>query len=213
MIFNLEWTRRCIVGLLLFAAACSDDGVPAQETSASGSGSEGTVGTTVADPTTQTTSVTVSTTADSTDPADTTDPTQGMTTVDTSGGESGAPIDTDASTSSAATSGTSESTGTSTGDSTTDNSTSSAETDTGGLPVGDPCGSDQQCATGVCWDFADYDPFCGGTACSDNCKSDQQCEQMIADAGGEDPSASFCGKDGRCWMQGTGFGQYFCQGG
>jgi hypothetical protein len=30
------------------------------------------------------------------------------------------------------------------------------------------------------------------------------------EAGAQDPEASFCGKDGRCWVIGTGFGAFAC---
>jgi hypothetical protein len=44
----------------------------------------------------------------------------------------------------------------------------------GGL-VGDDCGANDQCQSGVCWDYADIDPTCVGRMCSMPCGEDAQC--------------------------------------
>ncbi|HCP47797.1 MAG TPA: hypothetical protein DIU15_17280, partial [Deltaproteobacteria bacterium] len=50
----------------------------------------------------------------------------------------------------------------------------------GGLAAGDQsCTEDADCATGVCWDFSDYDAFCFGTMCSDFCAVDLDCELLF----------------------------------
>ena len=80
----------------------------------------------------------------------------------------------------------------------------------GPLAIGEACTDDADCMTGVCWDFADYDPLCFGTACSLNCVSDIECVNAMALAGAPNPMASSCGFDGRCSTLGTGFGAYAC---
>lgn len=206
---------------MIAAVACSDDGVPAVETTASESSGGFTASDTATDPTTQTTSATtgtsVSTSASSTDPTDSStnaDPTTDTdpTRSDTSGDPTVDPASTgEAESSSDGTQGSSDSS--SDGTQGSSSGSSSSESGNGVLPTGDPCDADSDCASGVCWDWADYVPECGGTACSASCQSDEECEQLILDANGENPAGAFCGKDGRCWMQGTGFGQYFCEGG
>ncbi len=79
------------------------------------------------------------------------------------------------------------------------------------LDLGDEnCTLDAECTTGVCWDFADYDPFCGGSVCSSNCVNDQQCQNVFAAAGAPFPQNVACGPDGRCDPIGSGFGAFFC---
>lgn len=73
------------------------------------------------------------------------------------------------------------------------------------------CSADDQCDTGVCWDFADYDPLCGGSTCSIECVSHSDCQSAFASAGAPNASAAQCGTDGRCDPIGTGFGAFFCQ--
>ncbi len=79
-----------------------------------------------------------------------------------------------------------------------------------GLPIGDPCVEDVDCATGVCWDFNDYDPWCFGAFCSDECVTTPDCVAIFTAAGAPSPSAATCGFDGRCDPVGTGFGAFAC---
>ena len=86
----------------------------------------------------------------------------------------------------------------------------------GDEPAGDPlgtagCEADDECSTGVCWDFANYDALCGGSACSTVCVDDQDCAAAFAAAGAENPLGATCGADGRCSPIGSGFGAFFCQ--
>ena len=202
---TLDLRSSVTVWALLCSAACSDDGVPADETTAAGEtgdAADTTAGASATDPTTQTTSVT----ATDTSPSTTDDPTNATATAsdtgpgnDSSTGDGTGPGET----------GSGESSGSS--DSGSSDATSTGESGDGGAPVGDPCEADGDCSTGICWDFSDYDAFCSGTACSGACDTDEDCTQLILDAGGEYPDESFCGDDGRCWMLGTGFGSYVCQ--
>lgn len=209
---RLGWVSRCTLLVSMLGAACSDDGVPADETTL-GEGGDTSAGGTATDPTTQTTSVSDSASASGTTDPTGPDPTTGMTTnpdptgPDTTGDVSTGPDEgtgTEGSTTVDGTTGPSES---------SSDGSSSSDSGNDGLPVGDPCQSDDACSTGVCWDFADYDPTCGGTACSGPCRGDDDCFTLIMDAGGANPGASTCGADGRCTMIGTGFGAFFCQGG
>jgi len=101
-------------------------------------------------------------------------------------------------------------------DSDTDTDTDSdADTDTdttppGILPIGDPCSDDNQCATGVCWDFSDYDPLCFGAVCSDSCITHQDCINAFNAAGAPFPQGATCGLDGRCDPVSSGFGAFAC---
>lgn len=198
-------------GVWSTASACSDDGVPADETTVAGDSSGGvdasaSASASATDPTTQTTSVTATDTSPSTtaDPTDATTTGTGPGSDDTStgagSGDSGSSSD-----------GSSGDTGSSSDGGSSDGSSSTGESGNEGAPVGDPCDADGDCSTGVCWDFSDYDNLCSGTACSGPCDSDDDCTQLILDAGGAYPDESFCGDDGRCWMLGTGFGSYVCQ--
>ena len=82
------------------------------------------------------------------------------------------------------------------------------------LDLGDEnCTLDAECTTGVCWDFADYDPFCGGSVCSATCVNDIQCENLFAAARAPFPAGAVCGPDGRCNPMGSGFGAFFCASG
>ena len=81
---------------------------------------------------------------------------------------------------------------------------------TGTLQLGDACVQDGECESGVCWDFADYDPYCGGAYCSIPCATTQQCIDAFTAAGAADPNASGCGADSRCTVIGTGFGPFWC---
>ena len=83
-------------------------------------------------------------------------------------------------------------------------------TGVGELEIGAECEVDEDCVTGVCWDFNDYDPFCGGTACSASCETTEECVAIMTAAGAPFPGESVCGADERCTTLGTGFGLYFC---
>lgn len=200
-----------IVALALaLPLACSDDGVPQDE---NGSANTGSTETSVTDtnPSTDdptTTSPTGTMTSSTTDP--TTDPT---TDSATSTDPTDPPNDTSGTDSSSTTEGTgTDTSGTDTSGSSDESSSDGSSSDTnGGLPTGSDCNEDSDCASGVCWDFADYDPFCGGTACSVECVSDDECFEAFDAANAPNPEESFCGEDGRCWVQGTGFGAFFCQ--
>ena len=81
---------------------------------------------------------------------------------------------------------------------------------TGSLQLGDVCVEDNECESGVCWDFYDYDPYCGGAVCSITCVITQDCIDAFTVAGAADPNASGCGGDFRCTPIGTGFGAFWC---
>ena len=72
------------------------------------------------------------------------------------------------------------------------------------------CTADDQCAGGVCWDFALYDPFCGGTVCSETCATDADCRAAASAAGAASPERATCGSDLKCDLVGTGLGIFFC---
>ncbi len=78
--------------------------------------------------------------------------------------------------------------------------------------TGQECMTDDDCASGVCWDFNDYDSCCGGTACSGTCRSDEDCVALATDAGAKSPEGATCGKDGRCSLVGSGIGSWACAG-
>ena len=144
------------------------------------------------------------TTASSTDP--TTDPVTSTGPSDTSG-------DTTDPGSSSSVDGTgTDSSGTDASSSSDDSSSGSNSSDdgTGVLPTGSDCAEDNDCASGVCWDFNDYDELCFGAACSVECANDDECVLAFEEAGAQDPEASYCGRDGRCWVLGTGFGGFAC---
>ncbi len=79
-----------------------------------------------------------------------------------------------------------------------------------GLPVGAACSEDVQCATGVCWDFADYDPYCFGAVCSDTCQTTAECVTIFTNAGASSPQSATCGPDNRCDPVSTGIGAFAC---
>lgn len=183
---------------LLVPLACSDDGVPQEETGGTSGNTDATqtaTNPTTDDPsTTSPTSTTDSTTSPSTS-GTTTDP----GTTDTS--------DTDPGSSSSA-----DSSGTTDASSSSDGSSSGSSSDggTGVLETGAKCIEDGDCASGVCWDFNDYDELCFGAACSVQCMDDADCTEAFEEAGAPAPGKSFCGKDNRCWVIGTGLGGFAC---
>lgn len=79
-----------------------------------------------------------------------------------------------------------------------------------GLPTGVECESDDQCQSGVCWDFSTYDACCFGTVCSGMCETNQDCIDLATGAGAETPDAAVCGPDGRCDLVSTGLGSFAC---
>lgn len=179
--------------------ACSDDGVPAEEGTAATAGetavdddNDTNAGT---DGDSQTTDGTAATTA-MTQGSDTDIPgTDGSSGV---GGSSGSSTDTDGTD----TDGTSTGTGSSSG--------SGSSSTGGGLGIGETCEDDDECASGVCWDFSDYDKMCGGAVCSTTCKNTDECIEAFEEAGAPTPKGSTCGEDGRCDPVGTGFGDFVC---
>jgi hypothetical protein len=76
--------------------------------------------------------------------------------------------------------------------------------------VGDRCEVDSDCATNVCWDFADHDPLCGGKVCSATCSTDDDCISRARDAGAALPERARCGDDRQCDLVGTGLGSFVC---
>lgn len=104
------------------------------------------------------------------------------------------------------------------GDSTTAAETGSTEGEgsttasVGPLEIGDDCKADNQCMTGVCWDFSDYDPFCFGAVCSIECQNNGDCVQAFTEAGSPNAMGATCGGDGRCEGLGSGFGAFACAG-
>lgn len=189
----------------LLPLACSDDGVPADETSGGSTG--GSSGMT-SDITGTTQSTTFGTTAgDSTGPA----------TATATAGDTTGTATTDASTGGDASSGSDTTAGGSSGvgssGSSSDGSSSGGESSSGGsgtLEIGDECSADGECISGVCWDFNHYDNLCFGTACSGECSNDDDCVALMTDAGAPYPEGSSCGGDGRCSVVGTGFGSFAC---
>jgi hypothetical protein len=79
-----------------------------------------------------------------------------------------------------------------------------------GLPLGAVCAEDNECESGVCWDFADYDPWCGGAVCSITCVTNLDCELAFGAAGAPDPAGATCGYDLRCDPVGSGIGAFWC---
>ena len=80
-----------------------------------------------------------------------------------------------------------------------------------GLPTGTTgCTSDAECASNVCWDFSDYDPYCGGTICSEMCATTADCVAAATAARASSPDRATCGSDNRCDFVGTGLGPFYC---
>lgn len=195
-----------ILGLLasFLPLACSDDGVPAEETSG---GSSGTGTGSTSDITGTTQSTTLGTTAG--------DTTTGTATAGTATAAStGEDTTTDSATGGVGSSGSGDTTdGGSSGSSSSGSSSGASESSSGGggtLEVGEECSVDGECISGVCWDFNHYDGLCFGTACSGECSNDDDCVALMTDAGAPYPEGSSCGPDGRCSVVGTGFGAFAC---
>ena len=79
-----------------------------------------------------------------------------------------------------------------------------------GIPIGFECTDDAECISGLCWDFADYDPWCGGAVCSDRCEDDGICIEYAAMAGASSPEDALCGFDGLCNFVSAGLGSFWC---
>jgi hypothetical protein len=194
---------------LALPLACSDDGVPQDDTGSGVTGNEASAtetNPTTDDPSTTSPSGTMTSTTDSstTDPSTDTMPTTSPT--DTTDDPSGSSSSADSSGTGTDTSGSSDGSSSESGSS----ESSSGEDTNGVLPTGADCVEDNDCESGVCWDFSDYDQFCFGAACSVECASDDECVEAFEAAGAQDPESSFCGDDGRCWVVGTGFGAFAC---
>ena len=78
------------------------------------------------------------------------------------------------------------------------------------LPIGAACSGAAECFSGICWDFADYDPWCGGAVCSDRCEDEGYCIELAAKAGASSPQGAACGADGLCDFVGAGLGDFWC---
>lgn len=213
----MRWSWHCISWLVIVALAplaCSDDGVPAVDSSPGGE--------TQGSDETGSTPTTTSPAETSTDPTPPTGDTSSGSNGETSPGgtDDGPEVTTSSSgseSSGSESSGSESSASSSSSDdgasssSSGDDASSSSSDDGGGVvPVGGDCNQDGDCASGICWDFSHYDQLCFGTACSVGCSTDDDCVEQLTDAGAMYPEASICGDDGRCWMVGTGFGAYAC---
>ncbi len=78
------------------------------------------------------------------------------------------------------------------------------------LPIGAECTENWDCSSGVCWDFADYDPWCGGAVCSDRCEDTDFCIELAFVADADSPTGAWCGEDGLCDFTGAGLGDFWC---
>ena len=78
------------------------------------------------------------------------------------------------------------------------------------LPIGMECTDNNECASGVCWDFANYDPWCGGAVCSDRCETTEACIDLAFFAGAGSPDGARCGEDGLCDFVGASLGAFWC---
>ncbi len=81
---------------------------------------------------------------------------------------------------------------------------------TSGKPIGATCQTNGECASGICWDYAQYDATCGGMVCSDHCATDLDCITMARDQLAAYADHSTCGTDHLCNFVGTGLGAFFC---
>ncbi len=212
MMVDLTWVRWTAVGLLL-ASGCSDDGVGVTP----GGSTTGHSGASTSNGTPLTSDGSSGspegsgegTSADSTSGPQGSGSSDGDATGTTVGDSTGEATDTTA----GATTGSSGSdSGTDTGGS----SSSDGGESTAGLgdtPVGQDCMADNDCMSGVCWDFADYDPFCGGAICSVGCKDNQDCVDAFGAVGAPAANNVTCGMDNRCVALESGLGAFFCAGG
>lgn len=199
--------RALVVASVVALIGCSDDSVGASG-DAGGSGSTG-AGTTTA-PTM------VEPVSSSSSEGSTTGSETGTTAAGTTGGTTDGSSTAAGSDTGAETTGSSGTTGDSTTGGDTDSTSTQGEESTtasvGPLEVGDDCNADNECMTGVCWDFSDYDPACFGAVCSVECENNEDCVQAFTDAGSPDPDGAICGVDGRCAGLGSGFGAFACAG-
>jgi hypothetical protein len=76
---------------------------------------------------------------------------------------------------------------------------------------GQTCTGNADCASGVCFDFAAVDPYCGGKACSVACSNTAECIQAATENGAPMPNSSTCASTGTCSIVGTGLGSFWCQ--
>lgn len=74
---------------------------------------------------------------------------------------------------------------------------------------GDTCAEDNECSSGVCWDFGDLDPLCGGSGCSMSCTESQDCIDFATQAGASNPENATCNVNNECDLVGTGLGGPF----
>jgi len=78
------------------------------------------------------------------------------------------------------------------------------------LQTGMTCTDNAECLSGICWDWADYDPWCGGAVCSDRCEGDEECWDWADAAGANSPESAVCGDDSLCVFISTGLGDFWC---
>ena len=78
------------------------------------------------------------------------------------------------------------------------------------LGVGMECTDDFDCSSGICWDFAEYDPWCGGAVCSERCEETELCVELAFSVGADSPEGAWCGDDGLCNFVGAGLGAFWC---
>ncbi|MBW2465543.1 MAG: hypothetical protein JRH11_28105, partial [Deltaproteobacteria bacterium] len=105
------------------------------------------------------------------------------------------------------------STDSATPDAATDSSvTDSAAPDAAGrMATGTPsCTMDSDCAENVCWDYNDFDEYCGGTICSRACTGDAECVTSATAASAPNPENATCASDDTCDFVGTGLGAWVC---
>lgn len=76
--------------------------------------------------------------------------------------------------------------------------------------LGGTCEVDSDCASGHCWDFNDYDPYCYGTVCTVECTSDADCIEAVSNTDAYLPERAQCGDDGLCDVVSTGLGRFVC---
>ena len=81
----------------------------------------------------------------------------------------------------------------------------------GRMATGTPsCTMDSECAENVCWDFNDFDEYCGGTVCSRACTGDAECVTAATAASAANPENASCASDNTCDFVGTGLGLFVC---
>ena len=70
--------------------------------------------------------------------------------------------------------------------------------------IGASCVRDEDCATGVCWNVAQYSKCTGFVVCSLACATDAECVEAASKANARFPDRARCGADARCALDGAG---------